>query len=84
MEESGDKSKRKPNTKEKKKFGDIFGWMGNVWGPIAQFLSILKFYVIKDLLKWVGDPNNKIKLQEFVRKTVFVVKKLYACILVSG
>ena len=72
-------TKRKPNTKEKKKFGDIFGWMGNVWGPIAQFIvSILKFYVIKDLLKWVGDPNNRIKLQEFVRKTVFVVKKLFS------
>ena len=25
-------TKRKPTTKEKKKFGDIFGWMGNVWG----------------------------------------------------
>ena len=71
-------TKRKPTTKEKKKFGDIFGWMGNVWGPIARFIvSLLKFYVVKDMLAWVGDPTNREKLKEFVRKTVFVIKKLY-------
>ena len=71
-------TKRKPTTKEKKKFGDIFGWMGNVWGPIARFIvSLLKFYVVKDLLAWVGDPTNREKLKEFVRKSVFVIKKLY-------
>ena len=70
-------TKRKPTTKEKKKFGDVFGWMGKVWGPIAKFIvGLLRFYVIKDLLKWVGDKNNTEKLKEFVRKFVFVVKKL--------
>ena len=71
-------TKRKPTTKEKKKFGDIFGWMGNVWGPIARFIvSLLKFYVVKDMLAWVGNPANREKLKEFIRKTVFVIKKLY-------
>ena len=70
--------KRKPTKKEKKKFGDIFGWMGNLWGPIAKFIvQLLSFYVIKDLLKWVGDPANREKLQVFVEKFVFVVQKLF-------
>ena len=69
---------RKPTKKEKKKFGDIFGWMGNLWGPIAKFIvQLLSFYVIKDLLKWVGDPANREKLQVFVEKFVFVVQKLF-------
>ncbi len=70
--------KRKPTKKEKNKFGKIFGWMGNVWGPIAKFIvQLLSFYVIKDLLKWVGDPDNREKLQVFVEKFVFVVQKLF-------
>jgi len=73
----GDKP-RKPTKKEKNKFGKIFGWMGQLWGPIAQFIiKLLSFYVIKDLLKWVGDPDNREKLQVFVEKFVFVVQKLF-------
>ena len=69
---------RKPTKKEKNKFGKIFGWMGELWGPIAQFIvRLLSFYVIQDLLKWVGDPANKEKLQVFVEKFVFVVQKLF-------
>tara|TARA_B100000029_G_scaffold53299_1_gene48396 strand:- start:14693 stop:17950 length:3258 start_codon:yes stop_codon:yes gene_type:complete len=69
---------RKPTKKEKNKFGKIFGWMGTVWGPIAKFIvQLLSFYVIKDLLKWVGDPDNREKLQVFVEKFVFVVQKLF-------
>ena len=69
---------RKPSKKEKNKFGKIFGWMGQLWGPIAKFIiQLLSFYVIKDLLKWVGDPENRDKLQVFVEKFVFVVQKLF-------
>ena len=69
---------RKPTKKEKNSFGKIFGWMGQLWGPIAKFIiQLLSFYVIKDLLKWVGDPDNREKLQVFVEKFVFVVQKLF-------
>tara|TARA_B100000287_G_scaffold434196_1_gene497994 strand:- start:4414 stop:7671 length:3258 start_codon:yes stop_codon:yes gene_type:complete len=69
---------RKPSKKEKNSFGKIFGWMGQLWGPIAKFIiQLLSFYVIKDLIKWVGDPENREKLQVFVEKFVFVVQKLF-------
>ena len=69
---------RKPSKKEKNGFGKIFGWMGQLWGPIAKFIiQLLSFYVIKDLIKWVGDPENREKLQVFVEKFVFVAKKLF-------
>ena len=69
---------RKPSKKEKNSFGKIFGWMGQLWGPIAKFIiQLLSFYVIKDLIKWVGDPENREKLQVFVEKFVFVAKKLF-------
>jgi len=69
---------RKPTKKEKNSFGKIFGWMGQLWGPIAKFIiQLLSFYVIKDLIKWVGDPENREKLQVFVEKFVFVVQKLF-------
>ena len=69
---------RKPTKKEKNSFGKIFGWMGQLWGPIAKFIiQLLSFYVIKDLIKWVGDPDNREKLQVFVEKFVFVVQKLF-------
>ncbi len=76
FEKGGDKS-RKPTTGEKKKGNKWFGWLNSFLAPIIEFFAwLVKLTVIKSLLEWMGNPENKERLKTFLKNFTFVVKKL--------
>ncbi len=81
-----DAVEQKKLAKEKPKFGSKIkkvaktglSWVEKFLGPIGQFLlKIATFAITREVLKWVGDENNKHKLKEFLEKTKFVFDKLF-------
>ena len=81
-----DRIEQKKEAKEKPKFGNAakkvaktgLGWVEKFLGPIGEFLlKIATFAITTEVLKWVGDKNNTVKLKEFLEKTHFVFEKLF-------
>ena len=68
----------KPTSKQKGIAGKHFGWLNGFLRPIVEFFGwLIKITVIKNILNWLQDPENKNKLKDFLEKFTFVVKKLY-------
>ena len=69
----------KPDGKQKGLAKKHFGWLNGFLRPVVEFFGwLIKVTVIKNILNWLEDPKNKTKLKEFLKKFVFVVKKLYS------
>ena len=81
-----DRVEQKKAAKEKPQFGNKIkkvaktglSWVEKFLGPIGEFLlKIATFAITTEVLKWVGDKNNKEKLKTFLEKTQFVFEKLF-------
>ena len=71
--------KKKATSKQKSIAEKHFGWLNGFLQPIVEFFGwLLKVTVIKNILNWLEDPKNKGALKDFLKKFVFVVKKLYS------
>jgi len=81
-----DAAEQKKLAKQKPNFGNAakkvakgsLSWIEKFLGPIGEFLLKLGTIAITmEVLKWVGDPQNKEKLKTFLVKTKFVFEKLF-------
>ena len=68
--------------KDKKKadslFSKLFGGLEGLALIAGKFLlKLIGLVVVKEILKWVANPENRQKLIEFFRKTKFVFEKIY-------
>lgn len=68
--------------KDKKKadslFSKLFGGLEGLALTAGKFfLKLIGLLVVKEILKWVANPENRQKLTEFFRKTKFVFDKIY-------
>jgi len=71
--------KVKPDGKQKGLAKNKLGWLNGFLRPIVEFFGwLIKLTVIKSILNWLEDPKNKTALKTFLKKFVFVVKKLYS------
>ena len=82
FEDKTEEKKPKVGTKTKtalKKGGKkALGFMAKFLGPIGNFLfEIAKFAITREILKWIGNPENTKKLESFVEKAKFVFQKLF-------
>ena len=74
------KKQKKPKLTSKLKKGakGALGFIDKFLGPIGQFLlNIGAFFAITKTLEYVSDPANFEKIQTFLEKTDFVVRKIY-------
>ena len=74
------KKQKKPKLTSKLKRGakGALGFIDKFLGPIGQFLlNIGAFFAITKTLEYVSDPANFEKIQTFLEKTDFVVRKIY-------
>ena len=77
--QKGGKKGAKPDSEQKGLGKKHFGWLNGFLRPIVEFFGwLIKLTVIKSILNWLEDPENKTKLKAFLKKFTFVVKKLYA------
>lgn len=53
-------------------------WVDNFLGPIGSFLlSVAGFTAVREMMAWAADPKNKEKLQTFIERADFVIRKIY-------
>ena len=69
-------------SKDKKKadslFNKLFGGLEGLALIAGKFLlKLIGLYVVKEILKWTANPENRQKLTEFFRKTKVVFEKIY-------
>ena len=77
--QKGGKKGAKPDSEQKGLGKKHFGWLNGFLRPIVEFFGwLIKLTVIKSILNWLEDPENKTKLKAFLKKFTFVVKKLYS------
>jgi len=73
------KTAQKPTSKQKGLAGKYFGWLNGFLRPIVEFFGwLIKVTLIKKILNWLQDPENKTALKTFLERFTFVVKKLYS------
>ena len=75
-------AKGKLNGKDKKKadslFSKLFGGLEGLALIAGKFfLKLIGLLVVKEILKWVANPENRQKLITFFQKTKFVFDKIY-------
>ena len=75
----GIKSNLKPNNKQKGLLDSILPKWIQLFKPVFEFIaSIIAIPVIREMLKWWGDPANKEKIETFFYKANVIFKKLKA------
>lgn len=82
-QESEKAAKKEPKLNEfgsaiKKTAKKSLSWVDNFIGPIGSFLlSMASWMAIKEIMAWTADPKNKEKVQTFVERADFVIRKIW-------
>ena len=73
-----EKKKLKPDNKLKKVAKGSLSWIEKFLAPIGNFLlSLYKFAITTEVLKWISDEENIKKLEEFLCKADFVFSTIF-------